>query len=149
MGKLFIQSYGCAMNFSDSEIVASILKKEGYSLTNNYQESDLILLNTCSIREKAEETIRKRLKNFNNIKKRKPSLIIGVLGCMAERLKEKLLNEERIVEGGGADCATRIQNPQHYIESNNIQLETSYVLVIMSEYDSQNMKIAYLLESKK
>ena len=86
------------MNFSDSEIVASILKKEGYSLTNNYEESDLILLNTCSIRQKAEETIRKRLKNFNNIKKRKPSLIIGVLGCMAERLKEKLLNEERIVD---------------------------------------------------
>mgnify|MGYP001447231881 CR=1 FL=1 len=79
MGKLFIQSYGCAMNFSDSEIVASILKKEGYSLTNNYEESDLILLNTCSIREKAEETIRKRLKNFNNIKKRKPSLIEQVL----------------------------------------------------------------------
>ena len=98
MGKLFIQSYGCAMNFSDSEIVASILKKEGYSLTNNYEESDLILLNTCSIREKAEETIRKRLKNFNNLKKRKPSIIIGVLGCMAERLKEKLLNEERIVD---------------------------------------------------
>jgi len=98
MGNLFIQSYGCAMNFSDSEIVASILKKEGYSLTNNYEESDLILLNTCSIREKAEETIRKRLKNFNNLKKRKPSLIIGVLGCMAERLKEKLLNEERIVD---------------------------------------------------
>ena len=98
MRKLFIQSYGCAMNFSDSEIVASILKKEGYSLTNNYEESDLILLNTCSIREKAEETIRKRLKNFNNLKKRKPSLIIGVLGCMAERLKEKLLNEERIVD---------------------------------------------------
>ena len=98
MGKLFIQSYGCAMNFSDSEIVASILKKEGYSLTNNYEESDLILLNTCSIREKAEETIRKRLKNFNNIKKRNSSLIIGVLGCMAERLKEKLLNEERIVD---------------------------------------------------
>lgn len=98
MGKLFIQSYGCAMNFSDSEIVASILKKEGYSLTNNYQESDIILLNTCSIREKAEETIRKRLKNFNNLKRNKPTLIIGVLGCMAERLKEKLLNEEKIVD---------------------------------------------------
>ena len=98
MAKLFIQSYGCAMNFSDSEIVASILKKEGYSLTNNLEESDLILLNTCSIREKAEETIRKRLKNFNNLKKRKPSLIIGILGCMAERLKEKLLNEEKIVD---------------------------------------------------
>ena len=98
MAKLFIQSYGCAMNFSDSEIVASILKKEGYSLTNNLEESDLILLNTCSIREKAEETIRKRLKNFNNLKKRKPFLIIGILGCMAERLKDKLLNEEKIVD---------------------------------------------------
>ena len=98
MAKLFIQSYGCAMNFSDSEIVASILKKEGYSLTNNLEESDLILLNTCSIREKAEETIRKRLKNFNNLKRRNPSLIIGILGCMAERLKDKLLNEEKIVD---------------------------------------------------
>ena len=98
MAKLFIQSYGCAMNFSDSEIVASILKKEGYSLTNNLEESDLILLNTCSIREKAEETIRKRLKNFINLKRRKPSLIIGILGCMAERLKDKLLNEEKIVD---------------------------------------------------
>lgn len=98
MGKLYIQSYGCAMNFSDSEIVASILKKEGYSLTNDYQESDLILINTCSIREKAEETIRKRLKNFNNLKRNKSSLIIGVLGCMAERLKEKLLKEEKIVD---------------------------------------------------
>ena len=98
MAKLFIQSYGCAMNFSDSEIVASILKKEGYSLTNNLEESDLILLNTCSIREKAEETIRKRLKNFNNLKRKNPSLIIGILGCMAERLKDKLLNEEKIVD---------------------------------------------------
>ena len=86
------------MNFSDSEIVASILKKEGYDLTNNFEESDLILVNTCSIREKAEETIRKRLKNFNNLKKNKPSLIIGILGCMAERLKEKLLHEEKIVD---------------------------------------------------
>ena len=98
MEKLYIQSYGCAMNFSDSEIVASILKKEGYDLTNNFEESDLILINTCSIREKAEETIRKRLKNFNNLKKNKPSLIIGILGCMAERLKEKLLHEEKIVD---------------------------------------------------
>ena len=98
MEKLYIQSYGCAMNFSDSEIVASILKKEGYDLTNNFEESDLILVNTCSIREKAEETIRKRLKNFNNLKKNKPSLIIGILGCMAERLKEKLLHEEKIVD---------------------------------------------------
>lgn len=98
MKKLFIQSYGCAMNFSDSEIVASILTKEGYSITNTIENSDLILINTCSIREKAEETIRNRLRNINVIKKNKPSLIIGILGCMAERLKEKLLNEEKIVD---------------------------------------------------
>ena len=98
MKKLFIQSYGCAMNFSDSEIVASILSKEGYSITNTIENSDLILINTCSIREKAEETIRNRLRNINVIKKNKPSLIIGILGCMAERLKEKLLNEEKIVD---------------------------------------------------
>ena len=98
MKKLFIQSYGCAMNFSDSEIVASILNKEGYSITNKIDDSDLILINTCSIREKAEETIRNRLRNINIIKKNKPSLIIGILGCMAERLKEKLLNEEKIVD---------------------------------------------------
>ena len=98
MKKLFIQSYGCAMNFSDSEIVASILSKEGYSITNTIEESDLILINTCSIREKAEETIRHRLRNINIIKKNKPSLIIGILGCMAERLKDKLLKEEKIVD---------------------------------------------------
>ena len=86
------------MNFSDSEIVASILSKEGYSITNTIENSDLILINTCSIREKAEETIRNRLRNINVIKKNKPSLIIGILGCMAERLKEKLLNEEKIVD---------------------------------------------------
>lgn len=86
------------MNFSDSEIVASILSKEGYSITNTIENSDLILINTCSIREKAEETIRNRLRNINVIKKNKPSLIIGILGCMAERLKEKLLKEEKIVD---------------------------------------------------
>ena len=126
MGKLFIQSYGCAMNFSDSEIVASILKKEGYSLTNNYEESDLILLNTCSIREKAEETIRKRLKNFNNLKKRKPSLIIGVLGCMAERLKEKLLNEERIVDiVAGPDSYRDLPNLVNNVKNKDCLLYTS------------------------
>ena len=95
---LYIQSYGCAMNFSDSEIVASILKKEGYELTNDLKKSDIILINTCSIREKAEDTVRKRLKNINKIKELKPSLIIGILGCMAERLKNKLLDEEKIVD---------------------------------------------------
>src|SRR5690554_5887078 len=85
--KLFLESYGCQMNFSDSEIVASILSQNGYSTTQAYEEADLILINTCSIREKAEQTVRKRLSQFNQVKKQNPSLTIGVLGCMAERLK--------------------------------------------------------------
>jgi len=96
--KLFLESYGCAMNFSDSEIVASILANEGYITTNLVEEADLILLNTCSIREKAEETVRKRLTTFKTIKKQKSSLKIGVLGCMAERLKTKFLEEEHLVD---------------------------------------------------
>ena len=96
--KLFIQSYGCAMNFSDSEIVASILKKEGYTLCDQIENSDLVLINTCSIREKAEDTVRKRLETINFHKKNKPSMVVGILGCMAERLKDKLLNEEKIVD---------------------------------------------------
>src|SRR5574339_757089 len=90
--KLFyIESYGCAMNFSDSEIVASILNKEGFGATRNFEEADLIFLNTCSIREKAEQTVRKRLTEFKKLKRSRPSTLIGVLGCMAERLKSKFL----------------------------------------------------------
>ena len=97
--KLYIESYGCAMNFSDSEIVASILAKEGYDTTSKPEDADVIFLNTCSIREKAEDTVRKRLTYINNtVKKRKPEMKVGVLGCMAERLKEKLLDEEKIVD---------------------------------------------------
>ncbi|MCP3932007.1 MAG: tRNA (N6-isopentenyl adenosine(37)-C2)-methylthiotransferase MiaB [Bacteroidetes bacterium] len=96
--KFYIESYGCQMNFSDSEIVASILAEEGYQCSSILQESDLILLNTCSIREKAEDTIRKRLSVFNKIKKEKPELLIGVLGCMAERLKHKFLEQEKLVD---------------------------------------------------
>ena len=96
--KFYIESYGCAMNFSDSEIVASILNKEGYKLSKNPEEANLILINTCSIRDKAEQTIRKRLKLFNKYKKNTNELKIGILGCMAERLKEKLLIEEKIVD---------------------------------------------------
>ena len=96
--KLFIESYGCQMNFSDSEIVASILDKNGYKTTRNLEESDLILLNTCSIREKAEFTVRNRLKSFKKLKKQNPKLIVGVLGCMAERMKESLLEEEKLVD---------------------------------------------------
>ena len=95
---LYIESYGCAMNFSDSEIVASVLSKKGYRTTNTITNADLILLNTCSIREKAEETIRKRLKTFNSIKKINKKVKIGILGCMAERLKDKLIEEEKIVD---------------------------------------------------
>ncbi|HSJ67999.1 MAG TPA: tRNA (N6-isopentenyl adenosine(37)-C2)-methylthiotransferase MiaB [Anditalea sp.] len=96
--KLYIESYGCQMNFSDSEIVASIMKENGYDTTSDYRDADVIFLNTCSIREKAELTVRKRLSQFNTIKKEKPDMTIGVLGCMAERLKEKLLEEERLVD---------------------------------------------------
>jgi len=96
--KFYIESYGCQMNFSDSEIVASVLADNGFSSTRNMEESDLILINTCSIREKAEDTVRRRLRIFNKVKKQKPELIVGVLGCMAERLKKKFLEEEQLVD---------------------------------------------------
>lgn len=96
--KLFLESYGCQMNFSDSEIVASILQQNGYNTTTVLEEADLILLNTCSIREKAEQTVRMRLSQFKSLKKEKPSLTVGVLGCMAERLKTKFLEEEHLVD---------------------------------------------------
>jgi len=96
--KFYIESYGCAMNFADSEIVASILSDSGFGSTKDYTEADLILLNTCSIREKAEQTVRKRLHDFRKVKKDRPGALIGVLGCMAERLKSKLLEEEHLVD---------------------------------------------------
>jgi tRNA-2-methylthio-N6-dimethylallyladenosine synthase len=96
--KLFLESYGCQMNFSDSEIVASILNEQGYNTTLNIEEADLILLNTCSIREKAEQTVRMRLAQFKKLKKENPNLTVGVLGCMAERLKTKFLEEEQLVD---------------------------------------------------
>lgn len=96
--RFYIESYGCQMNFSDSEIIASILHAEGFGPTRNQDDADLIFLNTCSIREKAEQTVRKRLTEFKKLKRRKPELLIGVLGCMAERLKSKLLEEEKLVD---------------------------------------------------
>ena len=96
--KLFIESYGCAMNFSDSEIVASILSGNGYNTTQVLEEADLVLVNTCSIRDKAEQTIRKRLEKYNAVKRINPKMKVGVLGCMAERLKDKFLEEEKIVD---------------------------------------------------
>ena len=89
--KLFIESYGCAMNFSDSEIVASILSKEGFNTTKILEEADLVLVNTCSIRDKAEQTVRKRLEKYNAVKRINPKMKVGLLGCMAERLKSKFL----------------------------------------------------------
>ena len=96
--KLFIESYGCQMNLNDSEIVASILAKEGFNTTHLMEEADLVLVNTCSIREKAEQTIRKRLQKYNRVKRINPDMKIGVLGCMAERLKTKFLEEEKMVD---------------------------------------------------
>jgi tRNA-2-methylthio-N6-dimethylallyladenosine synthase len=96
--KLYIESYGCQMNFSDSEIVASILANEGYNTTQRLEEADLVLVNTCSIRDKAEQTVRKRLEKYNAVKRVNPKMKVGVLGCMAERLKSKFLEEEKIVD---------------------------------------------------
>jgi tRNA-2-methylthio-N6-dimethylallyladenosine synthase len=94
----YIESYGCAMNFADSEVVASILQEENIGCTNDTDQADIILINTCSIREKAEERIRKRLTEFRSLKKQKPGLLIGIMGCMAERLKTDLLEEEKLVD---------------------------------------------------
>jgi len=97
--KLYIESYGCQMNFSDSEIVASILQKDGFDTTSDITQADVVFLNTCSIRDKAEQTIRFRLNQIKGIKRKKnPDMLVGVLGCMAERLKTKLLQEEKIVD---------------------------------------------------
>lgn len=113
--KLFIESYGCSMNFSDSEIVASILFKEGFNTTSKLEEADLVLVNTCSIRDKAEQTIRKRLEKYNAVKRINPKMKVGVLGCMAERLKTKLLEEEKIVD--------LVVGPDAYKDLPNLLLE--------------------------
>jgi tRNA-2-methylthio-N6-dimethylallyladenosine synthase len=96
--KFYIESYGCAMNFADSEVIASILQKESFEITARFEDADMIFVNTCSIREKAETTVRRRLTEFRKLKKYNPGLLIGVLGCMAERLKSKFLEEEKLVD---------------------------------------------------
>lgn len=96
--KLYIESYGCAMNFSDSEIVASIMQDMGFETTSQYKEADVIFINTCSIRDNAEQRVRNRLREFGAAKNKKPGMTIGVLGCMAERLKSKFLEEEKLVD---------------------------------------------------
>jgi len=96
--KVFIETYGCQMNVNDSEVVASILKANGYEITEELEQADVVLVNTCSIRENAETRVFGRLDNFKQYKKKKPSLLVGVLGCMAERLKESLLEDQRAVD---------------------------------------------------
>ena len=116
--KLFIESYGCAMNFSDSEIVASILSGNGYNTTQVLEEADLVLVNTCSIRDKAEQTIRKRLEKYNAVKRINPKMKVGVLGCMAERLKSQFLEEEKIVDlVVGPDAYKDLPNLLQEVES--------------------------------
>ena len=115
---LYIESYGCQMNFSDSEIVASILSKNGYNTTDSLDDADLVLVNTCSIRDKAEQTVRKRLEKFNAVKKHNSKMKVGVLGCMAERLKSKFLEEEKIVDlVVGPDAYKDLPNLLEEVES--------------------------------
>ncbi|MCK5782503.1 MAG: tRNA (N6-isopentenyl adenosine(37)-C2)-methylthiotransferase MiaB [Flavobacteriales bacterium] len=126
--KLFIESYGCQMNFSDSEIVASIMEKEGYSTTKNLEDADLVLVNTCSVRDKAEQTIRKRLGQYKTVQRKyNPDMKVGVMGCMAERLKVKFLEEEKIVDlVVGPDAYKDLPNLVNEVESGrdavNVQL---------------------------
>lgn len=149
--KFYIESYGCQMNFSDSEIVASILADVGYAPTRNLEESDLILINTCSIREKAEETVRKRLRVFETVKQQRPGALVGILGCMAERLKKKLLEEEKLVDLvvgpdayrdlpsliGGAEDGDRMVNvllsrEETYADISPVRLESNGVTAFIS-----------------
>lgn len=149
--KFYIESYGCQMNFSDSEIVASILAEVGFLPTRNVENSDLILINTCSIREKAEETVRKRLRFFESIKKQRPGALVGVLGCMAERLKKQWLEEEKLVDLvvgpdayrdlpsliGAAEDGNRMVNvllsrEETYADINPVRLESNGITAFIS-----------------
>lgn len=123
--RLYVESYGCAMNFADSEIVTSIMHKEGFDTTQKPAEADVILLNTCSIRDKAEQTIRRRLSELNKLKRKKPGMTVGVLGCMAERLKTKLLEEEKIVDlVAGPDAYRDLPNLVEEVQSGQKAVNT-------------------------
>ena len=145
MKKLFIETYGCQMNFADSEVVASILK-EMYSLTKEIQEADLILINTCSIRDKAEQRIHKRLKELEAYKRRKRTLQVGLLGCMAERMKEELLQTEPVLDFIAGPDAYRslpqlIADSQHGHTSFNVLLskEETYDNIMPVRYDANGV----------
>ncbi len=120
--KMFLESYGCAMNFSDSEIVASILKEQGYATTTDFNEADVIFVNTCAIRDNAEQRVRARLHDFKKAKKKRPDLIVGVLGCMAERLKSKLMEEEKLVDiVAGPDAYRDLPNLIGKVEDDGVK----------------------------
>jgi len=126
--KVYLESYGCQMNFADSEVVTSILINHGYGTTSNINEADTILLNTCAIRDNAELKIRNRLKGFTELKKKKPTLTIGILGCMAERLKIKLIEEEKLVDlVAGPDSYRDIPNLLSKLEFEEKPLTCSYL----------------------
>ena len=123
--KLYVESYGCQMNFSDSEIVTSIMQAEGFDTTADFTQADVIFLNTCSIRDKAEQTVRKRLAQFNQVKEEKPELLIGVLGCMAERLKSQLLEEEKVVDlVAGPDAYRDLPNLVRQVDEGHKSVNT-------------------------
>lgn len=149
--KLYLESYGCQMNFSDSEIVASILSKEGYTTTRDYENADLILLNTCAIRDNAELRVRNKLRQFHVLKRKNPGLIVGLLGCMAERLKSQLLEQEKLVdlvvgpdayrdlpnliesvENGGRAVNVLLSREETYAEINPIRLDSNGVSAFIS-----------------
>jgi len=149
--KLYMESYGCQMNIADSEVVVSILREHGFVLTENTQDADVIFMNTCAIRDKAEQTVRNRLAQFHQIKKKQPNLVIGILGCMAERLKQKLLEEEKLVdlvagpdayrdlpklletvEGGGRAINTLLSREETYADISPIRLNSNGVTAFIS-----------------
>lgn len=149
--KLYLESYGCQMNFADSEIVASILNNEGYATTKNIEESDLILLNTCAIRDNAEQRVRNKLSQFHSLKKKNPELVVGVLGCMAERLKSKFLEEEKLVdlvvgpdayrdlpqlistvEGGQKAVNVLLSREETYADITPVRLDSNGILAFIS-----------------
>jgi len=144
--KIFIETYGCQMNVSDSEIVASILYEDGFNNTNNIADADFIFLNTCSIRENAEERVRKRLQYIRSLKKRNPDLKIGLLGCMAERLKDELLKEENSIDIiAGPDSYRDLPKMLQQVETGYQAINTilssdeTYADIVPVRYDSNGV----------
>ena len=144
--KLLLESYGCQMNFADSEIVASIMAQEGFTTTRDVEEADLVLLNTCAIRDNAEQRIRGRLDFLKSVKKRKPDMVVGVLGCMAERLREKLIEEEKLVDmvvGPDAyrDLPRLVSSVEHGSKAVNVLLsrEETYAEITPVRLDSNGV----------